>query len=60
MKKPITIAQMPTNIIIAEILTYEKDEKDLTFEEIVNRGNELDNMPREQLNGLYIEMLLLE
>lgn len=60
MKKSITIAQMPAKIIIAEILTYEKDEKDLTFEEIVNRGNELDNMPREQLNGLYVEMLLLE
>ena len=51
---------MTSKIIIAEILTYEKNEKDLTFEEIVNRGNELDNMPREQLNGLYIEMLLLE
>lgn len=60
MKKPITIAEMTSKIIIAEILTYEKNEKDLTFEEIVNRGNELDNMPREQLNGLYIEMLLLE
>lgn len=60
MKKPIPISQMPTKLIIAEILTYERDEQDLTFEEVLRRGDELDNMPREQITARYIEILLLE
>lgn len=58
MKRPIPISQLPTETIIAEILTYERDENDLTFEEVLRRGDELDNMPREQVVARYIEILL--
>ncbi len=58
MKKAIPISKMPTEIIIAEILTYERDEKDLTFEEVFMRGDELDAMPRKEIEALYLAILL--
>jgi uncharacterized Zn finger protein len=58
MSRPIPISKLPTHIIISEILTHERDTLDLTYEEVLKRGDELDCMNREQITSLYIEILL--
>ena len=45
MGKALTIAQLPRDIIIAEILNREKEELELTYEDVLRRGLILDEMP---------------